>query len=375
MATVLHSYSEQNRLKNRRLTLSRSRQFWLFQLGGWGFWVAMLIIRDLTFVPPEYMLQRALLFIADAVVGIVLTTGLRYWYRSVWESRLSIRIVVAIVGSILAAIVWQPVHYLIELISFNEAFGLSSSGWSGIFLGALPFASPLLLLWSGLYFFIKYYQLFQEEREKGLRSEALAHEAQLRMLRYQLNPHFLFNTLNAISTLVLEKATVPANEMLIKLSKFLRYSLDHSPLDQVTLAHEIETSRLYLDIEKVRFGDKLRLHFDIDVAAQKAMVPSMLLQPLIENSIKHALAKSENGGSICIVARIENDKLILKVIDDGPGLGPAMLASELPGSAGVGLNNIRNRLREIYGDDHQLIFSNEKPKGCNVTVIIPYDKE
>jgi two-component system, LytTR family, sensor kinase len=374
MSSVLPAYRSVNSVKVRRLNLSRNRQFWIFQSAGWGFWVGMLIVRDLTFVPAEYMLQRALIFIADAIVGAVLTTGLRFWYRWVWDSAISKRIAITVFGSLLAATVWQLFHYFMEQFSYGDELALSGDGLSELLRGALPFSFPLLLLWSGLYFFIKYYQLFQDEREKSLRSEALAHEAQLRMLRYQLNPHFLFNTLNAISTLVLEKATAPANEMLLKLSKFLRYSLDHSPLDQVTLAHEIETSRLYLEIEKVRFGDRMRLNIDISDEAQRAMVPSMLLQPLIENSIKHAISRTENGGSINIAARVENYKLILEILDDGPGFEASSEENNFPRSAGVGLSNIRNRLQEIYGKDHQIFFSNVKPRGCKVTVNIPHDR-
>ncbi|MEX2130233.1 MAG: histidine kinase [Pseudohongiellaceae bacterium] len=344
-------------------------------MAGWGSWVLLLIIRDLTFVPGEYLLQRAVMFVTDAMVGIALTTGLRYLYRSVWEKNLLRRIAVAFFGSLVAAMLWQPFQNLMEFFSFGDILEFGDYGWLELFRGVLPFSFPLLLLWSGLYFFIKYYQLFQAEKEKVLRSEALAHEAQLRMLRYQLNPHFLFNTLNAISTLVLEQATGPANEMLTKLSKFLRYSLDHSPLDQVTLAHEIETSKLYLEIEKVRFGERMRLEICIGDEAQKALLPSMLLQPLIENSIKHAISKSESGGAIRITAEVSNGKLILNVIDDGPGLGNGTDLGAIADSTGVGLSNIRNRLREMYGSAHQINFANERPRGCRVTVVIPYETE
>lgn len=209
-----------------------------------------------------------------------------------------------------------------------------------------------------------------------MRSESLAHEAQLLMLRYQLNPHFLFNTLNAISTLVLSSANDRANEMLTKLSKFLRYSLDHSPLDRVSLAHELETSKLYLDIEKVRFAERLVLDIDIETKAELAMVPTMLLQPLIENSIKYAISQSESGGIIRISAQVREVTLVLQVADDGPGL--PMLDGESDGSAlsaGVGISNIRNRLQEIYSDKHKLIFSNADSGGLIVTVEIPYDRQ
>jgi signal transduction histidine kinase len=361
--------------RGKPLQLSRERQFWIFQLGGWSTWVLLLVIRDLTFVPAEYMLQRVAMFVMDAAIGMLLTTGLRYLYRSVWESPLAVRMGVVIGGSLLASLVWQPFQNLMEIFSFGDTVELAGTGWLSLFRGLLPFSFPLLLLWSGLYFFIKYYQLFQAEKEKSLRSEALAHEAQLRMLRYQLNPHFLFNTLNAISTLVLEKATGPANEMLIKLSKFLRYTLDHSPLDQVSLAHEIETSKLYLEIEKVRFGERMRLDIDIAEPAQKALVPSMLLQPLIENSIKHAISKRESGGGIRIAALVRANKLVLEVSDDGPGFNPDAPGGDPSSTSGVGLNNIRNRLKEIYGSNHQILFSNAIPTGCKVTVIIPYETE
>jgi sensor histidine kinase YesM len=231
-----------------------------------------------------------------------------------------------------------------------------------------------MLLWSGLYFLIKYYQLLQEEKEKSLRSEALAHEAQLLMLRYQLNPHFLFNTLNAISTLVLSKATDQANAMIIKLSKFLRYSLDHSPLDKVSLAQELETSRLYLDIEKVRFAERLSLVFKIEKDVEQAMVPTMLLQPIIENSIKHGISKSESGGTITISAYRDGDKLVLEVKDDGPGVVDIQkVDAAFDLSKGVGISNIRNRLQGIYAEEHSLAFSNAQPSGLIVRVVIPYD--
>ncbi|MEQ8953632.1 MAG: histidine kinase, partial [Gammaproteobacteria bacterium] len=244
-----------------------------------------------------------------------------------------------------------------------------------LFDGLFSSSFPLLLVWSGLYFIIKYYQLFQAEKEKNLRSEALAHQAQLLMLRYQLNPHFLFNTLNAISTLVLAQSTEKANEMLTKLSKFLRYSLDYSPLDQVTLDHELETIKLYLDIEKVRFAERLRLFIDIDPAARVALVPSMILQPLIENSIKYAISRAENGGTISIRALVTGKNLELEVVDDGPGIAESTNTSEPGFSQGVGISNIRNRLLEIYGANQRLVFENLPEGGLRARVLIPYERK
>jgi len=363
-------------MSSNTLDLIRSKQFWVFQLLGWSAWVSMLVLRDIIFVPPEYIFSRALVSSVSAVVAMLLTAGLRFLYKLVWERGFIVRFLVTWFGSFGIALVWQPIRNYISFIPFGEVLSFSEASAQDLFDNLFSSSFPLLLLWSGLYFIIKYYQLFQAEKEKSLRSESLAHEAQLLMLRYQLNPHFLFNTLNAISTLVLSSANDRANEMLTKLSKFLRYSLDHSPLDKVSLTHELETSKLYLDIEKVRFAERLRLDIDIEITAERAMVPTMLLQPLIENSIKYAVSQSETGGTIRISAQVREDVLVLEVADDGPGL--PNLDEEGEGSVltqGVGISNIRNRLAEIYSHQYKLIFSNADSGGLIVTVEIPYERQ
>jgi len=359
-----------------KLDLLRAKQFWIFQLVGWSVWTLMLVLRDLLIVPSEYIFPRALIFGSSAVVGILVTSGLRIAFHMVWERGFIVRFLVGWFGSFAAALIWQPFQNFIALIPFGEVTDLSATSTLDLFDGLFRISCPLMLLWSGLYFLIKYYQLFQAEKEKSLRSQALAHQAQLLMLRYQLNPHFLFNTLNAISTLVLAQSTARANEMLTKLSKFLPYSLDHSPLDKVTLAHELDSSRLYLDIEKVRFAERQKLEFDISPEAEAALVPTMILQPIIENTIKHAISKSEAGGRIHIAARRKYESLVLEVSDDGPGLSDnSVNADALTLSKGVGVSNIQNRLQEIYGDEHKLLFSNVETGGLSGTVEIPYDTE
>ncbi len=354
---------------------SLSAQFWLFQLAGWSFWVILLVLRDLSFVPVEYIAPRVGIFAVDAAVGMLLTTVLRYMYRAVWELNPVIRIATVVLGSYLLAFLWLGVKEAITETEIGSAVDLTGYGLvSGSFL--LPFPYVFLLVWSVLYFCLKYYRLFQAEKTKSLRSEALAHEAQLRMLRYQLNPHFLFNTLNAISTLVLQKESSTANSMLTKLSQFLRYSLDNDPLELVALQTELTSVRLYLDIEKVRFEERMRVDIAIAPAAEIAKVPSMLLQPLIENAIKHAIARSEDGGSLGIRAWVEHGKLIIEVEDDGPGIADMQrIDSPDRGTGGVGLKNIRNRLKEIYGSAHSLAFSSGPAGGCLVTVVIPYEKK
>ena len=171
------------------------------------------------------------------------------------------------------------------------------------FFGAILLDFALLAAWSALYYGINYFLLLEEEIDQRERLESQASSAQLAMLRYQLNPHFLFNTLNSISTLVLLKQTERANAMLARLSSFLRYTLANEPTAKVTLAQEVETLKLYLEIEKMRFEDRLRPHFRIDAETIGARLPSLLLQPLIENAIKYAVTPPENGADIWLTAQ------------------------------------------------------------------------
>ena len=199
------------------------------------------------------------------------------------------------------------------------------------------------------------------------------------MLRYQLNPHFLFNTLNSISTLVLLKDTARANAMLSRLSSFLRYSLVGEREGRATVAQEFEALKLYLDIERTRFEERLRTRFDVTPEALEARLPSLLLQPIVENAIKYAVTPMEAGAEIHVDARVIGERLIITVTDTGPGLGtPAAdgaLHDELPATttgSGVGLANIRDRLQQAYGNDQRFEIAENVPHGLIVLVDIPY---
>jgi len=190
------------------------------------------------------------------------------------------------------------------------------------------------------------------------------------MLRYQLNPHFLFNTLNSISTLVLLKQTERANAMLARLSSFLRYTLANEPTAKVTLAQEVETLKLYLEIEKMRFEDRLRPHFKIESDTIGARLPSLLLQPLIENAIKYAVTPAENGADIWLTAKREGQAVRIEVADNGNGEGADIAASP---STGVGLANIRDRLSEAYGGAHRFETRQNERGGFSVILEIPFE--
>jgi LytS/YehU family sensor histidine kinase len=255
--------------------------------------------------------------------------------------------------------------------------------WSDF--GGWLFGSILIFLsWVAFYHLVKYYQLLQNQHQtllelasdsqkeqlKRFQAEAIAHEAQLKMLRYQLNPHFLFNTLNAISALVKVKETNKAYDMIIQLSKFLRYSLDNDPVHKVSLRQEIEATRQYLNIERTRFGSRLKLHFDVPSHCEIIDVPSLILQPLVENAIKYAIAPSESGGQVSILALIDDSYLVIRVIDTGPGINGAKIPIK---SAGIGLRNTDERLKQFYSDDYHLQLDNTSDGGLCVTLKLPFE--
>lgn len=349
--------------------------FWALQSAGWSGWATSFYL-GVVFagrVPSDYYIWYVA-FIAG--VGMTITLALRRLYRYMWDMDIIRRVTAIVTASYVAGVIWMACR----ATAFYHLFSIEAadSGKKSIGFLALPYfdgtvsAFWVMLVWSGLYFGIKNYMMLQEEKERGLKAMNMAHEAQLKMLRYQLNPHFLFNTLNAVSTLILDEDTQLANTMVTRLSRFLRYSLDNDPMQKVTVGEEVGALKLYLDIEKVRFDERLGLEFDIAPEAKDALMPSLLLQPLVENSIKYAIAQSVNGGNIAIVASVFGADLLLRVEDDGPG---AHFKGDLPASTGgVGLANCRDRLCELYGDNQSFKLDNAKPHGLCVTIRIPLEK-
>jgi len=353
-----------------RVMNDQQRLFWLLQLGGWSSWAAtfylsILVWRD---PPPWYLVYLPVI----SVIGLLLTLGLRWIYRVTWYRSIGVRAFTVLGASYVAGVGWVMARSVLYYNMYPDTkLKLEQDGvpqFAAYFDNSIS-AVWVMLVWSALYFSIKYYLLNQREKERYLRAISMAHEAQLKMLRYQLNPHFLFNTLNAISTLVLDQDTKLANNMVMKLSRFLRYSLDNDPMQQVTVSEEIESLQLYLDIEKVRFGDRLTLHFSVTPEAEHALMPSLLLQPLVENSIKYAVSQSIHGGSIAVAASVEAGCLQLQVADDGPGLD--LRHGRLPKGGGVGLANTRERLAQVYGDKQSFRLSTTEPHGLTITICLP----
>lgn len=355
-------------LKLQNLLKSNQRLFWFLHAAGW---LAYALANILGALELERTVSYNMVILTSTVSGFALSLLLRYWNRFLWAKPPLWQVVGATGMSFLLALPWTWLR--------NEFLWHTYKIWYepqslGDYVSGVTGSSYVLLCWSGLYFGIKYYQILQLQIRRSLESAAAAHEAQLKMLRYQLNPHFLFNTLNSISTLILEKQIEAANRSVTRLSEFLRYTLDNDPMKKVTLAQEIHALDLYLSIEKVRFDERLRLNYEIAKETENALVPSMILQPLIENALKYAIAPRVDGGSIGVITRLEGQTVVIIVEDDGPGIDMDKIKADGERD-GVGLANTRQRLSQIYGTDHYFECRNRESGGLEITISIPLETD
>lgn len=350
---------------DRAMTRLLTPSFWPLQLLGWA---GYALISFLSALAHGKELRYLTVVLTAATAGLLMTTALHFLLRRIWQWPL---------GKLVAVLI--PVFAAIAVcLGLVTAFAIEAycpeTCKPANFLGYLAYsasAAYIALSWIALWFGIRLQRAYSDERKRTLLARAQAQEAQLKMLRYQLNPHFLFNTLNAISTLVLDSQNAVAERMLAALSRFLRYTLDQDPQQQVTLKRELEILQLYLGIEQMRFAERLRLDFQIDRAVEQVLVPSLILQPIVENAIKYAVAKVEQGCTLSLRASKVHesgvDYLQIEFTDDGPGCA----GLDLHQDHGVGLRNTRERLQTLYGAQHEFIVGNRPEGGVRVLLRIP----
>lgn len=354
---------------------NKNRAFWTMQVAGWG---GAFLLRATAAIANQLPLEALLQLLISAITGFSITLVLSVIYRELINRK--------------PMITWGVTAFVLALsvglYTFVDAWVLqltrpnADTSFTQLVLGLFYLPMTLLGAWSALYYAINFFLQVEEQADRLERLEMQATSAQLAMLRYQLNPHFLFNTLNSISTLVLLKQTEPANAMLTRLSSFLRHTLLTQASGKVTLEQEVETLKLYLGIERMRFEDRLRTEFRIEPEAAEGCLPSMLLQPLIENAIKYAVSPQEEGARISLSAQVIGQRLRITVSDTGPGLQKQQGQNALPKamtdhdqtvSTGVGLPNIRDRLAQAYGEDHLFEIRTPPTGGFTVVIEIPYE--
>jgi two-component system, LytTR family, sensor kinase len=347
--------------------LSHTVLFWLLQSAGWLAFGLMML---------GYALARegALPAVFDVLIligtGFGLTTlyGLLYarWRRrGVAPLRLSLYVLVL---SVAGAPVWFEPQVLLTWIAASIAPSLVPSLPSMTFipLDTWLFEAFVLLTWSLLYFGVNGWISLQLERRRATRAEALAQSARLQALQSQLEPHFLFNTLNGISSLVVEGRGEAATTMIALLSEFLRLALQTVETPQITVDQEMNFVRHYLDIQKIRFGERLKFSIEVAPDTNEALVPTLLLQPLVENALRHGILARADGGSVTIRVGAQDGVLRLRVEDNGLGLRRTNAAS-----SGLGLTNTATRLNELYGHQASFTVGGGSHGGVAVDIGIP----
>jgi len=356
---------------------NKNQAFWRLQFAGWG---GAMLLRTMSAVANDQPLSFLVIVLIATITAFSISLVLSVIYRTLISRRF------LVTWGVTALVL----PFAVGLNAFIDAWVISlyrtegDATFTQLFLGLFYYDATLLGAWSALYYAINFYLQVEEQNDQLIRLENQATQAQLAMLRYQLNPHFLFNTLNSISTLVLLKQTEPANAMLSRLSSFLRYTLVNKPSARVTVAQEVETLKLYLDIERMRFEERLRTTFLIDPATEEGLLPSLLLQPLVENAIKYAVSQQEAGAEITIETQLVGPMLRITVSDTGPGLQSTTTDNRLSGmtydggelvSTGVGLSNIRDRLSQAYGDKHRFETVEPAEGGFAVVIELPFDAQ
>jgi len=265
------------------------------------------------------------------------------------------------------SVLWMAVRVLIE-----EWGGESRVTFKTAFTYALTatFFFNFLIYWAiiSVSHSIEYYRKYRERELRTAELEAGLAQARLQALQMQLNPHFLFNTLHSISSLM-HKDVEAADRMISRFGDLLRLALENTEAHEVPLREELEFLKSYLEIEQTRFGDRLSVRMDIAPETLEARVPNLVLQPLVENAIQHGIEPHARPGQIELRARREAEKLLLQVRDNGNGIANLSRTSE-----GVGVSNTRARLQQLYGSAHEFEFSNGKDGGLLVSVVIPFRK-
>ncbi len=360
-----------------------SRQYWTFQLAGWSA-MALLSYLSLTVWYNPGQFAPALHTLLQSAIGILVSHPLRSVAKGTWQTPMSRRIVLNALAVIAASLVWTA----LRIVTFTWLTGevippADFGGW--IFASIIVFGA-----WSFCYHAFRYYRQSLEQRRlateaqnaalrsqakaqqenfKRLEAEKLFRDAQLRMLKYQLNPHFFLNALNSVSSLVRKGDRDAAMGMLARIGDFLRLSLADPEELQHTLAEELGGLDIYLDIERVRFGERLRTVIEVGEDAMDAMLPSFLLQPIFENAIKHAVSKTLDPVTISLRGSVTEDALQLEISDDGPGFDAS--ASTEGSTQGIGLLNVRQRLESAYGEQFYLAFENCESGGLTISIRIP----
>lgn len=285
-----------------------------------------------------------------------------------WYYLVPLHTVSAVLNSLLGAFIYASMRWTEALVLGLPDFAYLATV-RGYFAFNVGLDSLLYLMIATAVYAFDYYRKYRHRELRTSQLQTALVEAQLQVLRMQLQPHFLFNTFNTIAMLVRQQRHDAAVDTIAQLSDLLRYVLDHARTQTVPLEREVAVLKSYLAIEQIRFGDRLETRVEIDPAAQEALVPSLLLQPMVENAIRHGIAPAGRPGLVTVTVQRRADHLRLAVRDNGVGPPTDRTVEDAPG---IGLATTKARLEHLYGDEHRLTLTPAPDGGAVLTVVIPF---
>ena len=342
------------------------KTYWLFQA---AFWFAVFIWRTSYTVAHGYALQGTGLRLVSMLLAFGITVLFTWIFLRFADEKLRPGKLALIVAAILLIGLG---HTFIDRVIYTSAENNWQFAWPDVqvFFSILSVNMWVFVSWTGFFLMIHQMTRALAQQVTLVQLEKLAKETRLELLLQQLHPHFLFNTLNSLSALVMEGRSDDADAMIVKLSRFLRRSIDKKQETMATLEEEIAMIRDYLDIQAIRFSDRLQYEIDLDEDCAQIRVPRLILQPILENAVKHGIISAAAGGKISIAAVMREDRLHISVQDTGPGF------PERPSKGrGMGLCIIRERLKGHYGDCAQIVLGSTPEGGASVTLWLPVDRE
>jgi len=322
-------------------------------------WVQLLNQLNGVGAKPDLLAGRVLGVAAAALLSLGILGLVRNARIGTLAGRMALGATAAVGASALYALSMFPIGQLVPVTKAPAPAGLPSFAWETLFF-LIPFA-----LWTVIVLVLESGRAVQEREARLAEALIAAREAEIRALHYQINPHFLYNALNSLSTLILDGRPEQADQMVGRLAAFFRANLASDPLADVRLADELAKQRLYLSLEELRYRDRLRIEVDAPAGLEDALAPSLILQPLVENAVKHGVHEPGRTTTIAIRAWRDGGQLRLQVADDGPGSG-------VGGGAGLGLDNVRRRLRARYGATARLETACG-PEGFVATISLPLE--
>ncbi len=350
----------------KEMKLSRKQLYWISQVTGWFFFIGINLFIISSF--EEITWQRILVWIFLGMLGILFTHILRLVIRK--KNWLNLPLKNTIPRVLIASIITGIIIYALVFTASYLAGTFRQDEYNiARVIAGITNTSILILLWNLIYFVIHYMENYKKKEIESLIWEAAVKDYELKTLKSQLNPHFMFNAMNSIRALI-EEDPESAKVAITKLSNILRYSLQMERMERVPLEDEIETVKNYLDLERIRFEDRLKYKLDIDKSTQKIEIPPMMIQTLVENGIKHGVAKRTEGGEIQLKSKMlttsNGSKLKIEIRNSGH-----FSEEQLKSSNGFGVSNTKHRLNLLFGDDAHFSIMNENGNTVLAEIEIP----